>query len=235
MGVLFLQEGIVVKIYHGSINRIEKPQYGKGNPKNDYGLGFYCTGDIEMAKEWSCGEDHDGFSNEYELDLTGLNILELNSPEYTILHWLTILLKNRTFRLTNPIAKDARRYLIDNFSVDTENYDVIIGYRADDSYFAFAEDFLNNAISIAKLEKAMRLGKLGEQIVLMSEKAFSCIRFIGAEEAKRSKYYVLKSRRDKAARSAYLDSDRYPDYASGELYVLDIIREKVKSDDPRLR
>ena len=32
-----------------------------------------------------------------------------------------------------------------------KNYDVIIGYRADDSYFAFAQDFLNNAISLNTL------------------------------------------------------------------------------------
>ena len=96
-----------MKIFHGSENRIEKPEYGKGKPYNDYGLGFYCTEDIEMAKEWSCGEDHDGFANEYTLDITGLKVLNLNAPEYTILHWLAVLLKNRTFRLTNPIAKDA--------------------------------------------------------------------------------------------------------------------------------
>ena len=122
-----------MKIFHGSENRIEKPEYGKGKPYNDYGLGFYCTEDIEMAKEWSCGEDHDGFANEYTLDITGLKVLNLNAPEYTILHWLAVLLKNRTFRLTNPIAKDAKEYLLEHFPVNTEDYDVIIGYRADDS------------------------------------------------------------------------------------------------------
>lgn len=223
-----------MKIYHGSANRIEKPEFGKGKPYNDYGLGFYCTEDMEMAKEWSCGEDHDGFVNCYELDMTGLKVLNLNAPEYTILHWLTVLLKNRTFRLTNPIAKDAKEYLLENFSVLTEEYDVIIGYRADDSYFSFAEDFLNNAVSVKKLEKAMRLGNLGEQVVLMSRTAFDRLQFSGAEEAERSKYYVLKMKRDKSARSEYLNSDRKSSYSPDELYMLDIMRQGVKTDDPRL-
>lgn len=223
-----------MKIYHGSANRIEKPEFGKGKPNNDYGLGFYCTEDIEMAKEWSCGEDHDGFANCYELELNGLKILNLNAPPYTILHWLTVLLKNRTFRLTNRIAKDAKEYLMENFSVSTEQYDVIIGYRADDSYFSFAEDFLNNAISVKKLGKAMRLGNLGEQVVLVSRKAFDRIKFSGVEEAQRAKYYVLKMKRDRSARSAYLKSDRKPSYSPDELYVLDIMRQGVKPDDPRL-
>ena len=187
-----------------------------------------------MAKEWSCGEDHDGFANEYEINMDGLKVLNLNAPEFTILHWLTVLLKNRSFRLTNPIAKDAREYLLENFLVNTEDYDVIIGYRADDSYFSFAEDFLNNAISVKKLEKAMRLGNLGEQVVLMSEKAFSRIQFVDAVEADRAKYYVLKSKRDKAARAEYLNSDRRPSYRLDELYMLDIMRQGVKPDDPRL-
>lgn len=223
-----------MRIYHGSANRIEKPEFGKGKPYNDYGLGFYCTEDIEMAKEWSCGEDHDGFANCYDFELSGLKVLKLNAPQYTILHWLTVLLKNRTFRLTNPIAKDAKEYLLENFPVPTEQYDVIIGYRADDSYFSFAEDFLNNAISVKKLEKAMRLGNLGEQVVLVSKQAFDRIQFSGAEEAERSKYYVLKMKRDRSARTEYLNSDRKPSYSPDELYMLDIMRQGVKPDDPRL-
>ena len=39
-------------IYHGSKDIIEKPEFGKGNQKNDYGLGFYCTENVELAKEW---------------------------------------------------------------------------------------------------------------------------------------------------------------------------------------
>ena len=49
-------------------------------------------------------------------------------------------------------------------------YDVIIGYRADDSYFSFAKDFINNTISVEQLAEAMRLGELGIQIVLKSER-----------------------------------------------------------------
>ena len=224
-----------MNIYHGSKDIIKQPEYGKGNPHNDYGLGFYCSEDIEMAKEWSCGEDHDGFANAYEIDWSDLRVLNLNSPEYSILHWLTVLLKNRQFRITNPIAKDAREYLFENFVVETDSYDVIIGYRADDSYFSFAEDFLNNAISVKKLSKAMTLGNLGEQVVLVSKKAFDSIKFIEASEAKRSKYYVLKMKRDKAARSKYLNSDRGYSYSQDELYMLDIMRQGVKADDVRLR
>lgn len=50
---------MVRTLYHGSPNIIEKPIYGYGKPYNDYGLGFYCTGSLDMAKEWGGGKDRD--------------------------------------------------------------------------------------------------------------------------------------------------------------------------------
>ena len=40
-------------LYHGSQIILEKPEYGKGARNNDYGRGFYCTEEIELAREWA--------------------------------------------------------------------------------------------------------------------------------------------------------------------------------------
>lgn len=221
-------------IFHGSKYIVDNPEYGKGKPYNDYGRGFYCTEDIELAKEWSVDENGNGYANKYNLDTKGLNILYLNSKDYNILHWITLLLKNRSFSATSDIAREAKKYLINNFSIDTTGYDVIIGYRADDSYFAYANNFLNNTISINKLSKAMKLGNLGEQVVLVSEKAFKNIHFIEATTADNNVYFPLKTKRDYEARKEYLNSDRNI-MAINELYIMDIIRQEIKEDDPRLQ
>ena len=42
----------IICVYHGSSQIIQQPVIGKGNPNNDYGLGFYCTESVELAKEW---------------------------------------------------------------------------------------------------------------------------------------------------------------------------------------
>lgn len=221
-------------LYHGSKYIVEQPQYGKGKRNNDYGIGFYCTASMELAKEWACDDTYDGYANIYEIDEANLNILRLNNAEYNILHWLTLLLKYRTFRITNDLAKDAKDYLLNNFTLELNGYDAIIGYRADDSYFSFAEDFLNNAISINKLKHAMYLGELGEQFVLKSPLAFSKIKFIGTEPALRKDYLVPKKFRDLKARREYLDSNRSYRYSRNDLYMLDILRQEVKPDDSRL-
>ena len=77
--------------------------------------------------------------------------LHLTGGEYHILNWLYVLLENRKFRITGDVAKRAKEYISENFLVDYKSYDIIIGYRADDSYFSFASAFLNNTISLTQL------------------------------------------------------------------------------------
>lgn len=218
-------------IYHGSSDIIKIPKYGYGKSYNDYGIGFYCTEHIELAREWACSEKMDGFVNEYSLDLNDLNILNLN--EYTILHWLALLVDNRKFHISSPIMKRSMDYLKEKFLLDISSYDVIIGYRADDSYFAFAKAFLNNTISYKQLSNAMYLGKLGEQVVLKSEKSFNKIKFTNYEHVDNKIYYPKRKRRDELARLAY-QKELEKDVLDG-LYMRDIIREEVTSGDERLR
>lgn len=221
-------------LFHGSQLVIEKPLYGEGNPRNDYGLGFYCTHEIELAKEWACTEENSGYANQYELDAIGLSIMHLSGAGYSILNWIAILLDNRNFRISNDIASEGKQYLLENFLPDTNDIDVIIGYRANDSYFSFANAFLNNTLSLAQLEKAMYLGKLGEQITLKSKNAFERIQFIRAEIANRDIYYPQKSARDREARAAYR-LERGVQRATEAIYLIDILREGWRNDDARLR
>lgn len=221
-------------VYHGSSKIIEKPVFGMGNPNNDYGLGFYCTESEELAKEWACSAESDGYANKYSLDLTGLSVLSLTNGEYNILNWLFVLLENRQFRISGDIATQAKEYIFKNFAVDYKSYDVIKGYRADDAYFSFANAFLNNTISVSQLEKAMVLGKLGEQVVAISQKAFDSLEFIEASVAPNETYLPKKIARDSAARDEFR-KEKSRGSVLTEKYILDIIREGWKNDDERLQ
>ena len=218
-------------IYHGSKDIIEKPEFGKGNKKNDYGLGFYCTENVELAKEWACSNNEtNGYANQYEIDLSDYKVLDLRDEKYSILNWMALLLKFRTFDVNTPISAQAKEYILENFYVDAEEYDVIIGYRADDSYFSFAKDFINNIISVEQLAEAMHLGELGIQIVLKSKKAFNAVKYISCELSECKEYYVKRVSRDKKARETYLSGHRQKSVSDG-LFVMDIIRKGLKNGD----
>ena len=221
-------------LYHGSDHVIERPQFGYGKSYNDYGLGFYCTDTLEMAKEWGVGMEHDGYANRYELDDSGLVTLDLNDGQFCILHWLAVLLENRQFEVHSGLALEAKQFLGEYFSVDYHEADLMIGYRADDSYFSFAQDFINGAISYRQLNNAMHLGKLGQQIVLKSKKAFEHLTFLDSEMASSDEWYAKKMLRDKSARRQYFDAE-CSKRQKGDLYITQIMDEEMKPNDPRLR
>ena len=220
-----------ITIYHGSKAVVERPFFGGGKKHNDFGMGFYCTEDKELAKEWAVSSLEDGFVNTYSLDPSCLAILHLNSPDYTILNWISVLVEHRLFDITNPNARRAKGYLRDHFGVNVNAYDIVIGYRADDSYFEFADAFLNNAITVDQLAVAMRLGKLGEQIVIKSEAAFSLLNFKGFEPVSRTLYYPKRKERNDEANRRYL---QLLEKGGDGLYIQDIIRGGIRNDDPRI-
>ncbi len=219
-------------IYHGSKNIIEKPYYHGGKLQNDYGYGFYCTESLELAKEWaSSNKEVNGYANKYSIDLDGLKILDLSNEKYSILNWIAILLKFRTFDLSNEMSIKAKEYLLNNFYIDVNDYDIVIGYRADDSYFSFAKDFLNNTISVQKLKKAMELGKLGKQVVIISELAFAKLKFEGTEEVETLEYYEKRKSRDIETKEQYLKNTRNSISLINDIFILDIIRRGFKNGD----
>ena len=168
----------VIQLLHGTDHIIEVPDIHIGNPHNDYGMGFYCTRVDEMAREWACKKNADGFVNSYDFDTEGLKVLNLLDGMHTVLNWMALLLQFRTFKLDSEVAVDARDYLIGHYSIDLTGYDVVIGYRADDSYFQYAESFVSNTLPLRSLNRALKLGKLGEQTVVISQKGFDRLHFV---------------------------------------------------------
>ena len=228
-----MAEDMEMIIYHGSEKIVKNPQFGLGSVRNDYGRGFYCTQSPELAKEWACKNGRDGFMNKYRLNMEGLRVLNLNSPDYHILNWLALLTRYRGYWQRQSIAEEAKDYLQEHFLIDISKFDLIIGYRADDSYFSFAQDFIAGTISLQKLEQAMKLGKLGEQVVLKSQQAFGQLSFMGCERADAEEYSIRKARRDLEARRGY-HAYKSAMSVKDEVYMIDIMRGNLNGKDLRL-
>ncbi len=222
-------------LFHGSDHIIKKPQLALGRPNNDYGRGFYCTLDYKLAQEWACKNSTDGFVNIYDLSLEDLEHLNQLDGNHTVLNWIALLLKNRSFSLSNEIAVNAKDYIINHFCEDTSAYDILTGYRADDSYFAFAESFVENGLPLRGLSHALYFGHLGSQTVLISQKAFESIRFIEAEQVDKGVYFPLFRKRDAEARKAYQLEMKKVSRFKNDLFVMDIIRKEIDNNDARIQ
>lgn len=173
-------------IYHGSKQIIKKPVVNGSDEHNDYGASFYLTTDLESAKVWACKHNTLGIVNEYEIRKTEyekLKILNLTDKEkYSPLNWIAILVHFR--KLSGKFRNEYQLYLdwLEKYYIDISEYDVVIGYRADDAYFAFPLSFIQNQLSYDDLERIYRLGNLGVQQAFMSERAIKLLKFIRTRE-----------------------------------------------------
>ena len=200
-------------LYHGSEFIIEKPEYKKGNIHNDYGLGFYCTTNKELAKEWAAKRSGQGFVNKYVIRDDRLKILDLTKPPYNdVMYWVSLLMNNRELssNLLNNYPRELK-YLNANYLLDVNEYDIVIGYRADDSYFHFPEAFVRSEITLESLNSIFTAGDLGKQYVLISKRAFDLIKFSDYQEVyeeSQDDYYKRKNSADKIF-TDLLEEDRY--------------------------
>ena len=123
-------------------------------------------------------DEKNGWVHKYELECDELKILDFK--EYNVLAWLAELMKHRD-------AADSKRYrmlaekFIAKYGKDTDEYDVIKGWRADASYFYIAKEFVRDNIDIDILEELLLLGGLGTQYCIKSERAYSRLHEITGE------------------------------------------------------
>ena len=213
------------KIYHGSSQIVRSPKFGAGRSFNDFGLGFYCTEYPQYAAEWACGRGRDGFVTAYSIDIDGLRVINLYGPQYGPLHWLSMLLDYRVFDMSSDTAYRAGEYISKYFSVDYQGCDCIIGCRADDCLFMFAQDFIDGRMSYHTLRSALRSDASCRQFVLKSNRAFDRVSYAGYVSASAAESFP-------AARSRELRAVRkLRPAAEGDLFITDLIEKEVRPYD----
>ena len=161
-----------------------------------------------------------------------MQVLDLEDGTHSVLEWLAILVNNRVVNVGVPIAQAAIEYLTENFLIDLAPYDIVRGYRADDSYFSFVRSFVSNGLTVEQLETVMHLGSLGAQVVLKSPRAFERIRFVDYETAPWEEFHRRRLNRDMAARKAFFEESRRG--VTQGLYMNTILSEGLKQDDVRV-
>ena len=131
-----------------------------------------------------------GYVYEYVLNMDGLNVLDLCKEDS--LSWISILVKNRGIgdkAESNPLINNRIIALQARYGINTSGYDLIVGYRADDSFYKYASDFLIGSIYKEVLDQALMLGKLGKQYCLKTKKAFDQLQYV-------QKHYTMQKDRD---------------------------------------
>lgn len=161
-----------MRIYHGSIEKVEKPELRKPNRTLDYGNGFYATTSLQQAEDWVRRrmkeyEVDKGFINVFEFDdgaLQRLNCLIFRDPTE---EWVDFVMKNRTQK---------------NF---THTYDIVYGPVANDRVYAAFALYEGGLLSKQNLIAELKTYKLVDQYLFHTEAALQALTFKEVKEVKK--------------------------------------------------
>lgn len=155
-------------LYHGSNAVVEQPLHDKGRVDTDFGVGFYTSSELSMVEKWACRKQP-AIINEYRINTDELKIYKFNSDR----EWLDFVIGNRQMRTMQD----------SNYA----EYDVLIGPTADDKLFSTIEQYENGYITAETACKVLDCMKVGEQVVLKTQKAINSLIFVQAYELSKSK------------------------------------------------
>jgi len=216
-------------LYHGS--QVEKftPTFGLGKEQHDFGKGFYLTDSPTLAQEWSvCRPDaHDGWVHAFDLDTDGLKVFDFRSANP--LAWVAELMKHRD-------ADDSAAYhrraavFVQKYRVDVSDADVIVGWRADASYFYIVKAFVRGDVDVDCLPQLLKLGGFGVQYVVKSQAAYDRLKAISAKRMK-VRFDVFHSaydERDVSARRKMRELIDDPSFNRMGRLFFDLVKEEVR-------
>lgn len=159
-----------MKIYHGSIEKVEKPEIRISKHRTlDYEYGFYTTTSYSQSRDWvkrrmDNANVQKGFVNIYNFDekaLKNLKCLIFDSPTEK---WVDFVMSNRTQK---------------GFE---HEYDIVYGPVANDRVYASFALYEGGLIDKQTLISELKTYKLIDQYLFHSEKSLEFIHFIDAEE-----------------------------------------------------
>ena len=158
-----------MKIYHGSIDKVEVPEIRESNRTLDYGRGFYTTTSFKQAEDWvrrrmSENKVSVGYVCVYELDESALQDLKALVFETPTDEWVDFVMKNRTQK-----------------GYDHE-YDLVYGPVANDKVYAAFALYEGGLIDKNTLISELKTYKLVDQYLFHTAQALQYIKFEEAKE-----------------------------------------------------
>ena len=160
-----------MKIYHGSIEIVEKPEIRESNRTLDYGQGFYTTSSYEQAEAWvkrrmDEKKTSQGYVCVYELDEVAMQEMNTLLFETPTEEWVDFVMKNRT----------QKGYV--------HEYDIVYGPVANDRVYASFALYEGGLINKQTLISELKTYKLVDQYLFHTEKALQALTFVEAKEIK---------------------------------------------------
>lgn len=172
----------IVTLYHGSKSGIRGTIAPISRNHCDFGKGFYMGTNYTQLLTLICNYPKAKLYT-LRVNLTNLKILNIDIN----LDWALLIAYNRG---KMEAVKDSKLYK--RFKNLSKNYDMIIGYIANDRMFVVLDRFFNGEITDLALINSLSALKLGKQYVALTQKACSQIKIVEEKEFSKEYWDELK-------------------------------------------
>jgi len=157
-----------MKVYHGSLEIIQRPEIRIPSRTLDYGAGFYTTTNYLQAEKWvkrnRKKNEEFGYVNIYEInkeEIMQMNTLWFDEPSE---QWIDFVYENRI----------NQHFL--------HNYDFVYGPVANDKVYAAFALYEGGLINKEELIKELKTYTLVDQLLLHTEKALEKLTFLESKK-----------------------------------------------------
>jgi len=158
-----------MKLYHGSLIAVSKPEIREASHTLDYGRGFYTTTSYEQAEAWVKRKKNEwktdkGYVNVYEFDKSALKKLKSLIFHEPTEEWVDFVMQNRT----------VKGFLHD--------YDIVYGPVANDRVYAAFALYEGGVLNKQELIRELKAYRLVDQYLFHTEKSLESLNFIEVKE-----------------------------------------------------
>lgn len=163
-----MKSGEIVTLYHGSKSGIRGAIAPASRKRCDFGKGFYMGTDRIQPLTLICNYPNAKLYT-LNLDLSDLKILNVEVG----LDWALLIAYNR-----GKMDSMRNSSIYHRFTDLSKDYDMIIGYIANDRMFVVLDRFFNGEITDLALINSLSALKLGKQYVALTERACKKIKIL---------------------------------------------------------
>jgi len=208
-------------LYHGSKSGIKNDIQPISRKNCDFGSGFYMGEEKNQALTLICNYEESKIYT-LNIDITNLKTLELNID----IEWALFIAYNR-----GKMDGIKNTKLYNYYKNLRENYDVIIGYIANDRMFVTLDKFFNGEITDQVLIKSLSALNLGKQYVLLTTKACKQVKIIKEENLSQKEKNILKINSEENRNNAIkLTNQINKEYRRVGKYFDEIIESRINNE-----
>ena len=158
------------RVYHGSLEKVMRPEIRQPNRTLDYGCGFYPTTSSQQAEDWVTRHRKDkekpavGFVNVYEVDMEAVRAGHCLWFEGPTEEWVDFVYANRNTR---------------GFCHD---YDFVYGPVANDKVYAAFTLYEAGLLNKQELIRELKTYTLVDQLLCHTARALTALTYIESLE-----------------------------------------------------